>query len=265
MAENILFITTLPKAIKGLEGKIKVHWFLRIFKAAAKFWPESKSHWVMSNSLQPHRLYSSWNSPGQNTGVGSLYHPRGSSQPRNPNQVSRIAGGFFTSWATREAQILAWFSLIQALIGCSTSKLIYSFPALKFYFFLLEASTDDLRGNSHPKPSYWYIWYCSVIIKTFSLKNIIYESESVNHSVLSDSLWPHGHKESWSIACQAPLSMEFSRQEYWSALRFPSWDLPDLGIKPASPALQADPLPCEPSGKAREGFPDHQGASENII
>ena len=38
--------------------------------------------------------------------------------------------------------------------------------------------------------------------------------------------------------CQAPLSMEFSRQEYWSGLPFPSpGDLPDPGIKPASPAL----------------------------
>jgi len=46
---------------------------------------------------------------------------------------------------------------------------------------------------------------------------------------------------------QAPLSMEFSRQEYWSGLPFPSpGDLPDTGIKPGSPALQADYLPSEP-------------------
>jgi len=43
--------------------------------------------------------------------------------------------------------------------------------------------------------------------------------------------------------------MEFSRQEYWSGLPFPSpGDLPDLGIKPGSPALQADALPSEPPG-----------------
>ena len=47
----------------------------------------------------------------------------------------------------------------------------------------------------------------------------------------------------WTVACQAPLSMGFSRQEYWSGLPFPSLgDLPDPGIKPASPALQADSL-----------------------
>ena len=45
----------------------------------------------------------------------------------------------------------------------------------------------------------------------------------------------------WTGACQAPLSMGFSRQEYWSGLPFPSpGDLPDPGIEPRSPALQAD-------------------------
>ena len=47
----------------------------------------------------------------------------------------------------------------------------------------------------------------------------------------------------WTVAYQAPLSMEFSRQEYWSGLPFPSpWDLWDPGIKPKSPALLADAL-----------------------
>ena len=51
----------------------------------------------------------------------------------------------------------------------------------------------------------------------------------------------------WTVVCQAPPSMGFSRQEYWSGLRFSSpGDLPDTGIKPRSPALWADSLPCEP-------------------
>ena len=69
---------------------------------------ESESHSFASNSLWPHRLYSALNSPGQNTGVGSLSLLRGSSQPRDWTQVSWIAGRFFTSWATREAQELQW-------------------------------------------------------------------------------------------------------------------------------------------------------------
>ena len=54
----------------------------------------------------------------------------------------------------------------------------------------------------------------------------------------------------WTVACLAPLSMEFSRQEHWSGLPFPSpGDLPNPGIEPRSPALQADSLPTEPLGK----------------
>ena len=54
----------------------------------------------------------------------------------------------------------------------------------------------------------------------------------------------------WTVACQAPLPMAFSRQEYWSGLPFPSpEDLPDPGIKPGSPAFQADSLPSEPQAK----------------
>ena len=57
----------------------------------------------------------------------------------------------------------------------------------------------------------------------------------------------------WTVACQAPLSMEFSRQEYWSGLPFPpSEDLPDPGIEPRSLALQADSLPSEPPRKQRK-------------
>ena len=54
----------------------------------------------------------------------------------------------------------------------------------------------------------------------------------------------------WTVAHQAPLSMGFSRQEYWSGLPFPSpGDLPDPGAGPRSPALQADALTSEPPGK----------------
>ena len=54
----------------------------------------------------------------------------------------------------------------------------------------------------------------------------------------------------WTAACQAPLSMEFSRQEYWSGLLFPSpGDRPDPGIEPESHALQTDSLLTEPLGK----------------
>ena len=55
----------------------------------------------------------------------------------------------------------------------------------------------------------------------------------------------------WTVVHQAPLSMGFPRQVYWSGLPFPlPRDLPDPGIEPASPALQAGSLPAEPLGKS---------------
>ena len=54
----------------------------------------------------------------------------------------------------------------------------------------------------------------------------------------------------WTVAYQVPPSMGFSRQEYWSGVPFPSpGDLPNPGIKPGSPAFQADALTSEPPGK----------------
>ena len=70
------------------------------------------------------------------------------------------------------------------------------------------------------------------------------ENESVSHSLCLLFETP------WAVALQAPLSMGFSRQEYWSGLPSPSpGDLPDPGIKPRSPTLWADSLPSEPPGK----------------
>ena len=54
----------------------------------------------------------------------------------------------------------------------------------------------------------------------------------------------------WTIVHQAPLSMEFLRQEYWRGLPFPSpGDLPNPGIEPGPPTLWTDTLPSEPPGK----------------
>ena len=54
----------------------------------------------------------------------------------------------------------------------------------------------------------------------------------------------------WTVACQAPLSLGCSRQEYWSGLPCsPPGDLPNPGVELRSPALQMDSLPSEPPGK----------------
>ena len=65
-----------------------------------------------------------------------------------------------------------------------------------------------------------------------------------SHSVLSES-----SVALWTVALQAPLSMGFSSQEYWSGLLFPSpGDLPDSRIQSTSPTLQADSLPVSHGG-----------------
>ena len=58
----------------------------------------------------------------------------------------------------------------------------------------------------------------------------------------------------WTTACHAPLAMGFPRQEYWRGLPFPSPDLPNWRIKPASPALQADSLPLSHLGILLDGW-----------
>ena len=114
-------------------------------------------------------------------GWAAMPSSRGSSQPRDQTQVSHIAGGLFTIWATREA---------------------------------LERPWSEVKSLSR--------------VQLFATP--------------------------WTVAYQAPPSMGFSRQEYWSGLPFPSpGDLPEPGIKPRSPTLQAGALTSEPPGKPQKG------------
>ena len=128
---------------------------------------ESESRSVVSYSLWPHGLYSQWNSPGQNTGMGSCSFFRGTSQardqtqvfcitggffnhlssqggprtlereaypfssraswPRNRTRVSCMAGGFFTSWATREALCIIYVSHMYQNVKPHTHKHKFEF------------------------------------------------------------------------------------------------------------------------------------------
>ena len=83
------------------------------------------------------------------------------------------------------------------------------------------------------KKAFHTTFYFPSILKTFTVQT---------HVSLVSRVWLF--EAPWTIACQAPLSVEFSRQEYWSGLPFPNpGDLPDPGMEPGSPALQADSLP----------------------
>ena len=69
----------------------------------------------------------------------------------------------------------------------------------------------------------------------------------------------------WTAAHQTPLSMEFSRQDYWSGLPFPTPGyLPNPGIEPRSPALQADSLPFKPPGKPHH-LPEFAQKSQTLL
>ena len=70
----------------------------------------------------------------------------------------------------------------------------------------------------------------------------------------------------WTVARQASLSMGFSRQDYWSGLPIPSpGDLPDTGIEPGSPELQADSLLSEPPGKLKAKSPNSEILFPNVV
>ena len=87
----------------------------------------------------------------------------------------------------------------------------------------------------------------SRVFKVYSLGSVSYLPLKMC-SVVPNSLWPP-----WTVARQAPLSVEFSRQEYWSGLPFPPpGDLPNPGIEPASlvsPALAGKLFTTVPPGK----------------
>ena len=94
------------------------------------------------------------------------------------------------------------------------------FPSPRFFSFKVRS-----QASFFPPPNGYSVWV------------------KWSHSVVSDSLQPRG------LAPQTPPPMGFSRQEYWSGLPSPSpGDLPNPGIKPRSPALQADALPSELKG-----------------
>ena len=138
---------------------------------------KNESRLVMSNSLWPHGLYSSWNSPGQNSGVGSL------SLLQESNQCLLHCRWTLYQWSYQGSPI-----------------------CICMYMYI----------HTH---THTHIYIAACVLSFFSCVRLFVTL--------------------WIIASQAPLSMGFSRQEYWNRFPFPSpGELPKPGIQPRSPTLQ---------------------------
>ena len=99
-------------------------------------------------------------------------------------------------------------------------------------------------GRKESDPTEWLKWTELSVILAQPSSDFWMWSERVSCPVMYIAFC-----DSIAVACQAPLSMKFSKQEYWLGLSFPSLrDLPDARIKPESPALQSDSLLSEPPG-----------------
>ena len=106
----------------------------------------------------------------------------------------------------------------------------------------MEVGALITKPNSITKQTVWPRW---IQYSKFPL-NCHMCCAVLSHSVMSNSLWPHGLQLARFLG-----SWGFSRQEYWSRLPSPPpGDLPNPGIKPRCPALHAHSLPTEPPGKA---------------
>ena len=122
----------------------------------------------------------------------------------------------------------------------STVRHLFSSSHLPYYaiseFFLKQSriSPYDSRVET--------AWWCNDYMNKTALQICRVKWQSLSRVQLSETLW--------TVACQVPLSMGFSRQEQWSGLPFPSpGDIPNPGTEPTSPTLQADSLPSETPGK----------------
>ena len=122
---------------------------------------------------------------------------------------------------------------------------MYSFSTTLFYLFKVKYSwfTVLCWFQVYSKVSQFYICALFFLSNYFSIIVLL---------LLLSSCWVESNSfvTPWTVAYQAPLSMRFPRQEYWSGLLFlPPGDLPDPGMEPRSPALAGGCCTAEPTGK----------------
>ena len=153
----------------------------------------------------------------------------------------------YSSWVHKESDTTEWVTLSEHLWGTACRVLVsagrwwalVSPKGSSPEVHVVRAALVLPRGTSLRKSCDPNSRLLVLVLPALPVdKLILWKIES--HSVMSNSVTP------CTVACQAPLSMEFSRQEYWSGYSFPSGDLPNPGIESGSPALQANSLPSKP-------------------
>ena len=180
---------------------------------------------------------------------GYLFSSR-SSCARSWTGVSCIAFGFFTNWAIREAQ--TWNCYWIKSRGPSNPGRDCLSPWGKgSFFFWVWVGWDQHNISFVQWPKNEAETNLPGQLFAQLKRDLIVMSKdkgrSASHSIMSDLRIP------WTVACQVPLSLEFSRQEYWNRLPFPSpGNLPDPQVEPRPPTLRADTLPSEPQGQREE-------------
>ena len=123
----------------------------------------------------------------------------------------------------------------------------------------LSGSSSSSSNNSHDHENHGQGCVCVCVCVYVCVYVCVCVFSCFSHTHLCVILWTTAHP--------SPLSMGFSRQEYWSELPCsPPGDLPNPGIEPGSSALQADSLPSEPPGKPKNtgvvAFPFYRGSSQ---
>jgi len=163
-----------------------------------------------------------WDSPGKNTGVGCHFLL----QCMKVKSQSEVVQSCPTLFDPMDCSLLG-----SSIHGISQAKVL-KWGAIAFSRWILSPTKERDYHKRKNEPRFGedecneeYIWLIRNLLRiTFATP--------------------------WTVACQSPLPMEFSRQEYWCGLPFPSpGNLPYPGIEPWSPALQADSLLSEPPGK----------------
>ena len=203
-----------------------------------KYFQRDELDWLISLAIYTFSVLSSWRVDMKSGATRAIWESWGNMRKRPNYWRKKEKRKKPTLWGPGPPTFLkSWDKYISWVFYCLQPNRIWLDPLLLLTALLrpleiqLLHSVDNVEPNFEPNEhrNNEVRKIALVLMTNFGISNIC-----VSHSVVSDSVIP------WTIAHQASLSMEFSRQEYWTGKPFPSpGDLPDPGSEPESLALQA--------------------------